>query len=311
MDYVAHFKEVSPKQPSNMPEFQGGATNPWYGPTEGCPAKTDDRFVSLYYRDNIAQRVTLLNLYMVYGGTNWGALGAPFQTSSYDYSAAISENRTIGTKFYEIKTLGLFIRVSKDLRKTDMVGNSTSYSSTDEITTIELRNPDTDAGFYAIRHTDPTSDTDVAFTMDIRTSEGNLNVPQEGGKLELNGHYAKILPTDFRFGDVNLIYSTAEVLSFAFFDEEPTLALWVFNGEDGEFLVSHAKSATVISGDTSKVKTVKRGNGLVVNFRAQTGRTVLKFNNGFRVLLLDRDAAHRFWVPALTNDPMVPEDEVG
>ncbi|KAL4968699.1 glycoside hydrolase superfamily [Aspergillus stella-maris] len=29
MDYTAHFNEVSPKQPSMMPEFQSGALNPW------------------------------------------------------------------------------------------------------------------------------------------------------------------------------------------------------------------------------------------------------------------------------------------
>lgn len=208
-----------------MPEFQGGATNPWYGPPDGCRNKTDERFISLYYRDNLAQRVTMLNLYMLYGGTNWGAIGAPFQQSSYDYSAAISENRTIGNKFYEMKNLALFTRVAHDLTKTDLVGNSTSYTDTDGITTIELRNPDTDAGFYAIRSTDPTADDDFSTTINMATSTGNVTVPQYGGSLGLQAHYAKILVTDFKFGDVNLVYSTAEVLSYAFFDKKPSLVL--------------------------------------------------------------------------------------
>jgi hypothetical protein len=145
MDYTEHFSEVSPKQPSMMLDFQGGALNPWDGPAEGCEAKTDESFVNFYYRDNAAQRVTILGLSMIHGGTNWGWIGAPFVPTSYRYSAAIAENRTIGSKYYEIESLALFTRVAKDLTKTNIVGNSTSYSDNEAITTIELRNPDTDA----------------------------------------------------------------------------------------------------------------------------------------------------------------------
>jgi beta-galactosidase len=31
----------------------------------------------------------------------------------------------------------------------------------------------------------------------------------------------------------------------------------------------------------------------------------------FNVILLDRTAAYKFWAPALTNDPLVPETESG
>ncbi|KAH7125967.1 glycoside hydrolase superfamily [Dactylonectria macrodidyma] len=298
MDYMSHFNEVSPKQPSMMPEFQGGATNPWAGPVGGCLAKTDDRFVSLYYRDNIAQRVTILALYMIYG------------ESSYDYSAAISENRTIGIKFNEIKTLGLFTRVAKDLTKTDLVGNSTSYSDNEAITTIVLKNPDTGSGFWYLRHTDPTSSSDEYFRLNFSTSAGNFIVPEAGGQLQLCGNYAKILVTDFRFGGNHMIYSTAEVLTYAFFDDKPTLVLWVFNQEGGEFLISDAGSGNVTSGSKDRVTFNATDNGLLVNFRNQTGQTVLELDNNLRVLLMDRDTAHIFWVPALTSDARVPEDKV-
>ncbi|KZV83094.1 hypothetical protein EXIGLDRAFT_656521, partial [Exidia glandulosa HHB12029] len=67
-----HFALVSPTQPSFLPEFQGGSYNPWGGPQGGCRNASDADFVSLFYRDNIAQRVTMHSLYMLYGGTNWG-----------------------------------------------------------------------------------------------------------------------------------------------------------------------------------------------------------------------------------------------
>ncbi|RDW70923.1 glycoside hydrolase family 35 protein [Aspergillus mulundensis] len=312
MDYTAHFNEVSPKQPSMMPEFQGGALNPWDGPAEGCEAKTDESFVNFYYRDNVAQRVTILGLYMIHGGTNWGWIGAPFVPTSYGYSAAIAENRTIGSKYYEIKSLALFTRAAKDLTKTDIVGNSTSYTDNEAITTIELRNPDTDAGFYAIRHTDPTSSDEQSLRLSVRTSAGNFTVPIVSGndKMSLNGHVAKILVTDFNYGRMNLVYSTAEVLTYGIFDSQPILVLWVFNGEGGEFFIEGATSGKVVGGDASKVQFVKPEKGLIANFKDQTGMTVVTTNEGARVLLMDRDTAHLFWVPALTTDPTVPVDQV-
>ena len=34
-------------------------------------------FVNVYYKNNIAQRFTMMNLYMAFGGTNWGYLSTP------------------------------------------------------------------------------------------------------------------------------------------------------------------------------------------------------------------------------------------
>ncbi|KAL4931622.1 glycoside hydrolase family 35 protein [Aspergillus undulatus] len=307
-----NYPSFSPKQPSMMPEFQGGALNPWDGPPGGCEERTDESFVNFYYRDNVAQRVTILGLYMIHGGTNWGWLAAPFVPSSYGYGAAIAENWTIGSKYYEIKSLALFTRAAKDLTKTDIVGNSTSYSDNVAITIIELGNPDTDAGFYAIRHTDPTSDDEQSLRLWIRTSVGNFTVPIVSGnnRMTLSGHVAKILLTDFRFGGHNLVYSTAEVLTYGIFDTEPTVALWVFNGEGGEFYIDGAESGKTVAGDDPKIQFIQSGKGLAVNFREQEGLTVVETDNGARVLLMDRDRAHLFWAPPLTNDPTVPVDQV-
>jgi len=93
-----------------MPEFQGGSYNPWGGPEGGCPQNTDQDFANLFYRHNIAERVTALNLYMLYGGTSWAYIPAPVVATSYDYSAPISEDRVIGSKYYETKLLALFLR---------------------------------------------------------------------------------------------------------------------------------------------------------------------------------------------------------
>jgi len=91
-------------------------------------AEHDPAFADVYYKNNIAQRTTLLSLYMAWGGTNWGHSAAPVVYTSYDYSAPLRETRQIQTKFYQTKLISLFTRVSQDLLKTYMVGNGTGYS---------------------------------------------------------------------------------------------------------------------------------------------------------------------------------------
>lgn len=76
-EYYDYFTQISPTQPNFMPEFQGGSYNPWGGPEGGCPENSNQDFANLFYRHNIAERVTAMNLYMLYGGTSWGYLPAP------------------------------------------------------------------------------------------------------------------------------------------------------------------------------------------------------------------------------------------
>lgn len=37
-----------------------------------CFTEHSPEFADVFYKNNIGQRVSLLNLYMTYGGTNWG-----------------------------------------------------------------------------------------------------------------------------------------------------------------------------------------------------------------------------------------------
>ncbi|TKA81502.1 hypothetical protein B0A49_00554 [Cryomyces minteri] len=240
--YYDHFQSVAPTQPGFLPEFQGGSYNPWGGPQGGCGSNTGADFANLYYRHNIAEKSTAMSLYMMYGGTNWGAIGAPIVATSYDYSAPLSEDRSIGSKFYETKNLALFTRVAEDLRMTERLGNSTAYSTNSAILTTELRNPSNNAGFYVTVHADTTSSSVESFQLNVNTSRGALTIPQNGSII-LNGHQSKIIVTDFNFGNRSLLYSTAEVLTYAVFDGAPALVLWVPDGESGEIYIKGGRPA--------------------------------------------------------------------
>jgi hypothetical protein len=66
---------------------------------------------------------------MVFGGTNWGGLACPVVATSYDYSAPIQEDRRIAAKYSETKLLGLQLRASQDLTKTEQLGRGVSICS--------------------------------------------------------------------------------------------------------------------------------------------------------------------------------------
>lgn len=310
-NYYDYFTVQSPTQPNFMPEFQGGSYNPWGGPEGGCPGDIGADFANLFYRNLIYQRVTAISLYMLYGGTNWGWLAAPVVATSYDYSSPVSENREIGSKYYETKLLTLFTRVARDLAKTSRLGNGTSYSSNAAITAAELRNPDTGAAFYVTMHDYSPSGTLETFSLHVRTSSGAITVPQYGGSIAIDGHQSKIIVTDFKFGSKNLLYSTAEVLTYSVLDREEVLVLWVPTGEAGEFTIDGVTSASLAkssNGTSTTVKFYPGSSNITVNFANTNGMTVVDLEDGARVVLLDRAAAYLFWVPTLGNDPLAPEN---
>ncbi|KAI8296476.1 putative beta-galactosidase B [Colletotrichum sp. SAR 10_98] len=241
LDYQPDFQRSSPSNPMFSPEFQGGKVVPIAGYPDGCADTVGADFRNLYYRHNIDQRMTAFILYMTYGGTSWGWLGVPFLGTSYDYSAPIAEDRSLRDSFYEIKNLALFTRVAQDLAKTDRIGSGSNYTTNPSVSATELHNPDTDARFYVVRHTDSKSDEAVAFQLHVNTSAGPLTVPQIAPVASLEGHVAKILVTDLPIGQEKLLYSTAEVFTYAVMDEKPTLVLWVHPDESGEvcFTGSH------------------------------------------------------------------------
>ncbi|KAJ5131389.1 Glycoside hydrolase family 35 [Penicillium bovifimosum] len=310
IDYSDYFQASQPNMPGFMPEFQGGSYNPWGGPEGGCPDDIGDDFANLFYRWNIGQRVTAMSLYMMFGGQNPGAMAAPVTATSYDYSAPISEDRSLWSKYHETKLLALFTRSARDLTMTELVGNGTQYTDNRAVRAYELRNPETNGAFYATFHSNTSLATNEPFHLKVNTSVGALTVPKYASSIQLNGHQSKILVTDFKFGSKTLLYSTAEVLTYAVFDKKPTLVLWVPTGESGEFSIKGAKRGSIKKCEgCSQVKFSKEHGGLTTSFTQHGGKTVLEYDDGVRVIVLDRTTAYEFWAPALTNDPFVPEDE--
>jgi beta-galactosidase GanA len=143
--------------PVFTPEYQGGAFDPWGGPGyEQCRQLIGPDFEKVFYKNNVANGATIQNFYMTYGGTSWGWLADPNQVyTSYDYGAAIAEDRELTSKYDELKRQGYFVTGVPSLAKTDPIG---SAATTDPAVLATARvNPDDNTHFYVLRHRDSTS----------------------------------------------------------------------------------------------------------------------------------------------------------
>lgn len=198
--------------------------------------------------------------------------------------------------------------MARDLTKVDLINNGTGYASTADIFTNELRNPDTNAGFYVTIHTSSPSTNFTSFKLNVSTSSGNFSIPQYN-ELVLNGRESKIIVTDFSVGKERLVYSTAEILAVSIQDSMPLVFLWLPEGEDGEFVLTGVQSASVLKQDgCSSLNTTQRSGSLVISYTQASGACVLKFDNGFRFVLIDRNTAYSTWVPSTSADPYAPEN---
>ncbi|ATG50424.1 beta-galactosidase [Brachybacterium vulturis] len=103
------YREISPDTPQFITESQGGAFTPWGASFDSHQAYefTDPAFTRQWGVRNLANGVTAFNYYMVFGGTNWGYTGSPSSGfTSYDYGAAITEDRELTEKLAVQKELG-------------------------------------------------------------------------------------------------------------------------------------------------------------------------------------------------------------
>ncbi|GAB7355385.1 hypothetical protein MBLNU459_g5906t1 [Dothideomycetes sp. NU459] len=316
-NYYQWFQNNSFTQPEFLPEFEGGYFTPWGGSFyDDCVAEHDPAFADVFYKNNLGQRVSMMNLYMAWGGTNWGNLAAPVVYTSYDYSAPLRETREIQDKFYQTKLIALFTRVSHDLLYTDMESNGTGNAvSTSDIWTWVLRNPATSAGFYVTQQDDSTSRAVTDFSIYLETSVGNVTVPN----VQLNGHQSKTIVTDYNFYDFQnrkLLYSTADVLTFGIFDWHTVLVLYLEEGQTGEFAFAgevsnlNVRSTNTTSSfaqaDLTPSFIENNGNGYTKFVYSQSsGYSVVELSNGILVYLCDQPSAWTFWAAPTVSDPNV------
>ncbi|KAF4539570.1 Glycosyl hydrolase family 35 [Lasiodiplodia theobromae] len=291
--YQNHLQQ-SPTTPYSVLEFQGGAPDPWGGVgLEKCAALIGPEFQRVFQKELFGRSIKLLNIYMTYGGTNWGNMGHPEGYTSYDYGAMIAEDRSLRReKYSEAKLQAQFLQASPAYLTAIPENKTHAYVNTDELLVTPVGNKPT--RFYLVRHTDWTSWDATPYRLTVPTSIGNLTIPQLGGNLTLNGRDSKIHVTDYDIGGINLIYSSAEIFTWKKYGERRVLLLYGGENELHEFALP--TTAGNYSSDGDGVTVQQKGSMTVVRWQVERNRRIVKFANGLEVYLLWRNDAYNYWI---------------
>ncbi|KAG9090402.1 hypothetical protein FS749_000548 [Ceratobasidium sp. UAMH 11750] len=290
-------QRLNPAEPLYLAEYQGGALDAWNGPGyASCYKLLNEQFANVIYKNNYAAGISLQSLYMMYGGTNWGNLAAPVVYTSYDWGAAISEDRSLTSKFHEIKLQGLFLHASPHYHLAGRVSTGTELSSSSLIFTTHLA---TAAGqrFYVVRQATNTNTARVEFTLDIKTATGGITLPG----LALNGRESKIIVTEYPFGSSTLRYTTAEIATWLTLDGEDHIVLYASNQTTLTVLPTTSRAKPTITGVASSIIASISNGAATVSGTAPSGLVRVTIGKT-SVWLADKSwLAPRIWQPRVSG----------
>ncbi|MFI1995513.1 beta-galactosidase [Actinoplanes sp. NPDC020271] len=278
---------ASPNTPGFVAEFGGGWFDYWGSVgTYPCTAERQGPgYERVFYGTNIANRLSIQNFYMTFGGTSWGWLPAPVVYTSYDYGAAIAEDRSLRPKANTMRQLGYFLQSTEPITKIDR--GPDIVPSAPNVKVYHPVNPDDGTQFLIAMHNPSSARTDDSFTFPISVDGRDYTVP-----LRLNGQDAKILVAGYDVAGQRLVYSTSELMTHT----SQTLLLYGRDGETGETVLDYP-SAPVVSGPVSSSYDASTGDLKLTYTHA--GLAEVRISGGGRkavtLLIAGQSTADTFW----------------
>lgn len=125
-------------------------------------------------------------------------------------------------------------------------------------------------------------------------SIGNISISQLDGHLTLNGQDSKFHVTDYDLGGINLIYSTADILTWARgHGSARVLILCGGAGEMYEFALSRQLGKTTVV-EGSDVTVTAKGQAWVIKWHVEKNRRVIRVS-GLEIYLLWRNDDYEYW----------------
>ncbi|MEU7058680.1 beta-galactosidase [Streptomyces sp. NPDC046197] len=212
---------ASPTTPGFIPEFGGGWFDPWGGVFFRGKGYAESRrtrdsaYERRFHLTNLANGITLHNVYMSFGGTSWGWLPAPVVYTSYDYGAAFDEGRQPTEKLVAMHQIGHMLQRIPDFAKLDRAADVKAAG----LTVYHLTNPDTGAHVYVLRN---DSGKKVSSTLPAAGQDLPVTVPARD---------ARLLVTGLSLGQRRLRHGTAQPMLFL---SAGRLDIAVFTGWHGE-----------------------------------------------------------------------------
>ncbi|KAG6896614.1 hypothetical protein C0992_007082 [Termitomyces sp. T32_za158] len=215
--------------------------------------------------------------------------------------SAIAEDRTLREKYYEIKLQANFLAVTPAYltsRPQNIYATQGSFTGNTALKTTQVLDVvGKKTCFYIVRQTDASSTVAQTYTLSVITSIGTLTIPAISGFLTLNGKDSKIHVVDYVAGSTNVLYSSAEILTWATIDDKDVLFVYGNAGELHEtaFTFSSAPPVAAVLSGSGTIRQKNLGDKSLVIQYITTGQTVVQV--GSTVLyVLDRVNAYQFWV---------------
>jgi beta-galactosidase GanA len=304
-NYYGDPRKFAPNSPIFIAEMGGGKFDPWGGKSySGIAESRNSNYENIVYNHVVSQGATMMSIYMTYGGTNWGYLPFPGVYSSYDYTAAISESRQIGTKYNEEKLLATMYRTLTPLTKTDTLASDAPNNS--NLFINAMQNPDTGTQFYVMRHIKGDSNDNDDTSLKISSADGTYTLPQEPGtSININGQESKFIVANYALGSEHLVYSTSNLYTHVTQGNRDTALFYGKQGSDGETVLRYSEqpTVTVLSGDV-KSQYDSASSDLRLNYKhdGSISRVLIKDGSKELMLLLTTDTtAYTFWREDISN----------
>ncbi|MES2898205.1 MAG: beta-galactosidase [Pseudomonadota bacterium] len=285
----------SPGTPGFVAEVGGGWFDYWgSNGTYGCTAQRQGTgYQRVFYGTNLINRITIHNVYMTFGGTSWGWLAGPVVYTSYDYGAAISEDRGLRPKAYALKQQGMFVQAAEQvLAEMDKgpvlapdTGNLRIYHNVN-------RRLGTHVLFAAHNPTDGRGEQ--GFSVDLSTRDGSYKIASR-----LRGQDARMLLASYDMERQRLVYSTSELQTHLRNGERDIVLLHGRDGLEGETVLRYAgePKVEVLAGKVSARWDAARSD-LVLTY-LHDGLARVRISGGGRapmlLLLADEKNSLRFW----------------
>lgn len=287
-----HTKGWGAKSPIFLAELGNGWFDPWAG--QGYDYWRKQRGTSaenIINKHIIGEGGTIISSYMTYGGTSWGYLPFPGGYTSYDYGAAINEERQLDDKTAQQKKIGLMLQSVKPIAKTDRIAENTSSDNVFYI--IERENPDSKTKFYFVRHNKTNSTGDDTYSLPIKTAETDITVP-----VRVNGQTSKVVTANYDFGRQHLVYSTNEIFTQFSNNNEDTLVVYSDKNDPNQTVLKYDKEPEV-SVETGKVDkkwdATKKNLTLSNQFDGLANVQIKSGNSTLRLIMGSYEQMDKLW----------------
>jgi hypothetical protein len=286
---------TSPGTPGFAAEMGAGWFDYWgSNGTYGCTAERQGKgYERVFYGTNLINRITIHNLYMVFGGTSWGWLPGPIVYTSYDYGAPISEDRGLRAKALALKQQGMFVQAAMPLLA-QMDKGAALQATSPRVRLYHNVNKALGAHLVFAVHgpSDVTSADDFSFELDTR--DGRYTIAST-----LRGQDGKMLLAAYDLQRQHLVYSTSELQASLRDGERDILLLQGRDGEPGETVLRYASApqVEVLAGQVQASFDPARGD-LKLDYR-HSGLARVRVSGGGRapllLLLADEANSQAFW----------------